>query len=263
MENKKALLVVSFGVSYPDTRKLTIEACEDRIRGEFRDHDFFRAWTSRMIIKKVKEEENLEIKFPDEIIEEIYQAGYKELLVQSLHIINGEEYDKIRDVCSLYEGKFDKLVLGRPLLSKPDDYDQLAKIVEKMVVENLGEKPEDGEVLVLMGHGTDHISHPAYVGLEHRVRMKGLPVYIGTVEGYPDIDTVIAQLKMSGVVKVHLRPLLLVSGVHAKTDMAGDCEGSWKNRLESAGFEVITHLEGLGQRRDIQDMFLRNLKEEI
>ena len=47
MANKKALLVVSFGTSYADTRKLTIEACEDKIRQEFKDHDFFRAWTSK------------------------------------------------------------------------------------------------------------------------------------------------------------------------------------------------------------------------
>ena len=53
MANKKALLVVSFGTSYADTRKLTIEACEDKIRQEFKDHDFFRAWTSRKIIKKL------------------------------------------------------------------------------------------------------------------------------------------------------------------------------------------------------------------
>ncbi|MFR4808336.1 MAG: sirohydrochlorin cobaltochelatase, partial [Peptostreptococcus anaerobius] len=173
MANKKALLVVSFGTSYADTRKLTIEACEDKIRQEFKDHDFFRAWTSRKIIKKLKEKENTIIKFPDEVMEEIYQAGYDEVLVQSLHIINGEEFDKIKDICRYYKDKFDKIVLGRPLLSSPKDYDEVTDIIEKMARENLGDNPEDGEVLVLMGHGTEHVAHASYAGLEYRIKVKG------------------------------------------------------------------------------------------
>ncbi|MCB6983602.1 sirohydrochlorin cobaltochelatase [Peptostreptococcus anaerobius] len=263
MANKKALLVVSFGTSYADTRKLTIEACEDKIRQEFKDHDFFRAWTSRKIIKKLKEKENTIIKFPDEVMEEIYQAGYDEVLVQSLHIINGEEFDKIKDICRCYKDKFDKIVLGRPLLSSPKDYDEVTDIIEKMARENLGDNPEDGEVLVLMGHGTEHVAHASYAGLEYRIKVKGLPVYVGTVEGYPDVDTVIDQLKKDGIHKVHLRPFLLVAGVHAKKDMAGDSEDSWKTKFTRAGFDVVIHLESLGQMEEVQDMFLRNLKEEI
>lgn len=54
MANKKAILVTSFGTSYAETRKLTIDKIEERIRSEFPDYDVFRAFTSEMIIKKLK-----------------------------------------------------------------------------------------------------------------------------------------------------------------------------------------------------------------
>ncbi len=48
---KKAILVVSFGTSYPETREKTIEACEKRVAHEFPDYTVFRAFTSNKIIK--------------------------------------------------------------------------------------------------------------------------------------------------------------------------------------------------------------------
>ena len=86
---------------------------------------------------------------------------------------------------------------------------------------------------------------------------------MGTVEGYPDIDTVLGQLKKDRIKKIHLRPFLLVAGVHANDDMAGDSDDSWKSIFISNGFEVVVHMEGLGENREIQKKFLENLKEEI
>ena len=51
---KKAVLVVSFGTSYKETREKTIEACEKKIKEGLKDYDFFRAFTSNMIIRKLK-----------------------------------------------------------------------------------------------------------------------------------------------------------------------------------------------------------------
>ena len=44
---KKAVLVVSFGTSYKETREKTIEACEKKIKEGLEGYDFFRAFTSR------------------------------------------------------------------------------------------------------------------------------------------------------------------------------------------------------------------------
>ena len=42
-DDKKGILVVSFGTSYADTRKLTIEACEEKIAASFPEYEVRRA----------------------------------------------------------------------------------------------------------------------------------------------------------------------------------------------------------------------------
>ena len=46
---KKAVLVVSFGTSYHETRIKTIEVCERKISENLKGYDFYRAFTSNMI----------------------------------------------------------------------------------------------------------------------------------------------------------------------------------------------------------------------
>ena len=91
---KKAVLVVSFGTSYHETRKKTIEACERKISENLEGYDFYRAFTSNMIINKLKKRDNMFIDNPVEALQKLADAGYEEVVVQTLHIICGEEYNK-------------------------------------------------------------------------------------------------------------------------------------------------------------------------
>ena len=54
MDEKKALLVVSFGTSHHDTREKTIDRIEAYLAGAFPDRRVYRAWTSGMIIRKLR-----------------------------------------------------------------------------------------------------------------------------------------------------------------------------------------------------------------
>ena len=49
----KAILVVSFGTSYRETCERTIEALEADLRARFPDRRFYRAWTSKIICRKM------------------------------------------------------------------------------------------------------------------------------------------------------------------------------------------------------------------
>lgn len=263
MDKKKALVVISFGTSHMGTRKKTIESCEKLLKKEFQDMDFYRAWTSKMIIKKLKKRDNEYIMYPDELLEKLYLEGYREVYIQSLHIICGEEYHKLLEIVDNYKDKFEKIILGRPLLSSLKDYDDIADFVKEAVLSDLSEDSNDKSATVWMGHGTEHSAHSSYAGLEYRLKRREIPSYIATVEGHPSIDDLLFFLKKDEIKKIHLRPLLLVAGDHAKNDMAGDEEDSWKNILEKEGFEVEVHLEGLGEFEYIQRKFVQNLKEAI
>lgn len=56
LDEKKALLVVSFGTSHHDTREKTIDRIEAYLAGAFPDRRVYRAWTSGMIIRKLRQE---------------------------------------------------------------------------------------------------------------------------------------------------------------------------------------------------------------
>ncbi len=57
----QAILVVSFGTSYNDSRDKTIGAIETAAAEAFPEYEVRRAFTSQIIIDKLKERDNLEI----------------------------------------------------------------------------------------------------------------------------------------------------------------------------------------------------------
>lgn len=255
---KKAILVVSFGTSYEETRKKTIEACENKIREKLEGYDFFRAYTSNMIINKLKKRDGICIDNPKQALERLYSEGYEEVIVQTLHIICGEEFNKLKEQIENYKPKFKNLILGRPLLTYIDDYKETVAAIENQIP-----KIDKGEAIVFMGHGTYHESHSAYPAIEYMIRDHGINAYVGTVEGYPELNHVIKKLKENNIKIVHLMPLMLVAGDHAINDMASDEEDSWKTILEEQGFEIIVHLKGLGENILIQDKFVRHTCDSI
>ena len=120
---------------------------------------------------------------------------------------------------------------------------------------------DDGEMLVLMGHGTDHHANSAYPTLEYTFHALGYSqVLVGTVESFPELKNVMAKLKIAGKKKVALMPFMLVAGDHAKNDMAGE-EDSWKSQLEEEGYEVRVIMKGLGEFRGIRQIFVEHIED--
>ena len=76
---KKALLVVSFGTSHEDTMKKNIEAIENDIAREFQDRKFARAFTSGMIMKKLKSRDGIHIDNVREALEKLVNEGYDDI----------------------------------------------------------------------------------------------------------------------------------------------------------------------------------------
>ena len=255
-EKKKAILVVSFGTSYHETRKKTIKACENRIDRKFSGYDIKRAFTSGMIINILSKRDGIEINNPEEALKELYHDGYQEVLVQPLHIINGSEFHGLVRTVNQYKDYFNDLKMSRALLRDTEDYFELASVFEK-------ETPDlkENEAVVMMGHGSEHPANSSYPCLDYVFKDKGLKnYYVGTVEGYPELDDIISYLKKDGISKVYLLPLMLVAGDHAQNDMAGD-EDSWKNTLEKEGFEVEIELKGMGEYEGIQNMYLKKIAD--
>lgn len=255
---KKALLVVSFGTSYHDTLEKNIVACEQALAASCPDRVLFRAFTSGMIIRKLQQRDNVHIDTPAQALKRLVELGYQDVAVQSLHIINGDEYEKVvRDVAQ-YQGSFRRLVMGAPLLSGFDDYQQLQiALRQQMPVLQANEQ------VIFMGHGASHHAFAAYACLDHMMMAAGFPARVGAVESYPEVDQLVASVRQQGVTRVALMPLMLVAGDHAINDMASDEDDSWKTRFNAAGIPATPWLNGLGENPAVRAMFVAHLQQAL
>lgn len=254
-EGKKAILVVSFGTSYEETRNKTIGAIENDIREAYPDYEVRRAFTSGMILRVLARREGLHIDTVKEAMERLLSDGFSSVYVQPTHILNGTEYDDMVADIKAFEEDFEVLEIGAPLLTDTEDYRRVVKdLMDSLPPLN----PK--EALVLMGHGTVHHVNAAYAALNYHFNAMGYPnVFVGTVEGYPTIDEVVAQIKTYGSEKVYLFPFMVVAGDHACNDMAGDEEDSWKTVLRQEGYRVECILKGLGEISAIRRIYSDHL----
>lgn len=255
---RKALLAVSFGTSHADTLEKNIAAIERDLAAAFPERTLRRAFTSGMVLRRWKRERGVEIDDVPAALERLAGEGYTDILVQPTHIMNGEEYHKLADQAEEYRGKFDKLAVGVPLLTAAEDYLDLGRAL----LEVLPPKAEERAIL-FMGHGSEHQANSAYALMEYAFHDLGRPdIIVGTVEGYPDFDAALRRLRERPAAKeVELRPLMTVAGDHAKNDLAGDEDDSWKNQLAEEGYRVNCVLTGLGEYPQVRALFVDHARK--
>jgi sirohydrochlorin cobaltochelatase len=256
---KKAILIVSFGTTHNRTREKNINSLENDMRSLYPDYTFYYAWTSKMIIKKIKDRDHKEIPTVSKAMENIVKDGITELIVQPTHIINGVENDFMKEDVLKFKDSFKKISFGAPLLNDTEDAKEVINILADEYL-----KSDKDSALVLMGHGSSHYSNFAYAALDYTFKEMGYEnVIVGTIEAYPDIDIVLRSVNKIKPSKVILAPFMLVAGDHAVNDMSGDDEDSWKSIFEKAGYHVTCHIKGLGEYKRIRDIYLNHLKAAI
>ena len=259
-DGKAAILVVSFGTSYNESRDLTIGGIENAIQEKYPDYEVRRAFTSQIIIDKLKERDGLEIDNVTEALDRAAADGITELVVQPTHLMHGFEYMDLQDELEKYADKFDKVVMGEPLLNSDDDFSRVADVL----AEDTSDYIDGKTAVVFMGHGTEADSNEVYAQMQGVFEEKELAdYYVGTVEAEPSLDDVIAAIDGKGYTRVVLEPLMVVAGDHANNDMAGDEDDSWKSVLTNEGYEVECILEGLGQKEGVQEIYAEHVQDAI
>lgn len=257
MPANKGILIVSFGTSYPDTRRVTIDAIESTIRSAHPDIPVYSAWTSKMIIHKLAETTGEKIWTVREALTQMSSDNITDVCIQPTHITNGIENDRMKEEALELENAFSSITFGDPLITSKEDMQTIVQIIA-----NTFRRLTDEEALILMGHGSNHHANTVYAALDYMFKEMGFPrIHVGTVEAYPTFENALNLLKKQDIRKVHLAPLMIVAGDHAANDMAGDGDDSWASMCKKAGYEVICHLKGLGEYPEIQKMFLAHLEQ--
>lgn len=248
--HEQALVVTSFGTSVPEARS-SITAVEDALAAAIPEYTFSRAFTSSTIRRILKDRGEV-VPSLTEALEQLSALGIRRVIVQPTHLLYGYEYDKLKAEAEAQADRFEALIVGRPLLADNSDIQRFACRLSE-------DHPAEGSnTTVFMGHGTEHFANTVYPALQSALNLLGRKdLYVGTVEGWPDLEDILLQLEPGGPRKVDLLPLMLVAGDHARNDMAGE----WKSRLEQAGHRVSCSFVGLGQLVWVQEMYRERLEK--
>ena len=241
---KKAMIAVSFGTTYPDAEAACIRPVEDALRAAFPGREVRRAWTSRMIARRLAQRGE-HVDSEAEALARLRGEGFEDILLVPTHLIRGVEYRRVLEAAG-------GLPVSAPLLDTDEDLAWMAGLLD-------GIAGEEGRTLLVMGHGTEHQANAAYSAL------RGLlpdDVKLACVEGDLSLDGILYDLEAVPGKKLTLMPLMLVAGDHAKNDLAGD-EDSWKTTLLARGFDIALRLQGLGSLSEVRQRIVKKVREMV
>ncbi|MHB8766069.1 MAG: sirohydrochlorin cobaltochelatase [Deferrisomatales bacterium] len=250
------ILLVAFGTSVAEAQA-ALENVDRRVVAAYPDREVLWAFTSGRILAKLKGQGRTELfarRVPLRSVGEAYAAlaaaGHAAAVVQSLHVVPGEEYEELLAVPT--QGL--AVRYGRPLIQDRAAAAELARVLS----------PRFGgpdEVTVLCGHGNEH--HPRFnellLALDEHLRATYRNAFLATVDGQPGTDGPLADARATGLTKVVFVPMMVVAGDHVMNDVMGDGPDSWKNRL---GLEARAE-PGMGSDDAVVKLFLDRLAAAV
>jgi sirohydrochlorin cobaltochelatase len=254
---KKGILLVAFGSTVPEAQ-VSFKNIDRSVKKAFPGVEVYWAYTSRIIITKMAKE-GKHLATPVEALARMMGEKFTHVAVQALHVIPGEEFHGlVQNVCrfgGMSKG-IEKVSVGYPLLATSEDLQRVAEAMIKIIPPERKQK----DAVVFMGHGTHHPADVYYAALNYHLHKLDPDIFVGTVEGWPEIDDVIKDLKKEGLKKAYLMPFMSVAGDHARNDMAGPEKTSWKSILEREGINCEPVLKGLAEYQEFVDIWVDHLQ---
>jgi sirohydrochlorin cobaltochelatase len=252
---KPAIVLAAFGTTtaaFDTYQHFTVQ-----VKKRFPDHEIRWAFTSRKVRHKVAQEQGRKLNDLGTTLRELKAAGYTRVVVQSLHIVPGEEWEKkVVEVSQEIPGL--KIALGKPLLSSKEDQERALKAVAQTFPKDLKKT-----AVLLMAHGSPSAQGTATYQSFARLLRSRYPqenVFLGTVGGKPTRKEAMDAVKKANVTTVVLMPFMFVAGEHVAKDMLGDAPGSWKSELlRQKAYHLEAVKKGLGYQPGIVNIYLDHL----
>lgn len=278
-KSDKVILLVAFGSTWQQAYD-TFETITSEYKAKFPGWDVYLSFSSAICITKAREGEHVASRdyfSPEHWLTAIGLAGYKQIIVQSLQVIPGEEYHRVRDTyvknfmnnhngdfTDAYMKSIDKeVVLGTPLMAEESDAANLATVLNN---ESDVKAAVSEGIVAFMGHGNPegydyYGGNIRYLQLEEYLRNINENYYVGTVDmAETYVSDVLSHINggtfnikvgdmtktmtyaKNNSKKAQLYPLMSIAGDHAHNDMADpDDEESWYSTLNSAGIKTTAY----------------------
>ena len=272
----KVILVVAFGSTWEQAYDTFDKVVAD-YKSQFSGWDVYLSFSSAICINNARAGENVAPRDyfdPEHWLTAIGLAGYKQVVVQSLQVIPGEEYRRVRDTyvkdfmnnrngdfTDAYMKSLDlNVVVGTPLMAEESDAQALATV--------LNNEPDikaavNKGIVAFMGHGNPegydyYGGNIRYLQLEDALRNLNKNYYVGTVDmketyaedvlahiGGGKFDYQVGDMGKTSyydkntATKAQLYPLMSIAGDHAHNDMADpEDPESWYSLFNDAGIET-------------------------
>ena len=273
----KVILVVAFGSTWEQAYDTFDKVVED-YKAKFSGWDVFLSFSSAICINNARAGENVESRDfydPEHFLTAIGLAGYKQVVVQSLQVIPGEEYRRVRDsyvkdfmnnrngdFTDAYMKSLDlNVVVGTPLMAEEEDTKALAKVLNEE--SDIKAAVAEG-IVAFMGHGNPegydyYGGNIRYLQLEEALRELSTNYYVGTVDmdetyaadvldhiGGGKFDYTVGAMGFTANYgdknnskKAQLFVLMSIAGDHAHNDMADEEDAeSWFSLFNAKGIET-------------------------
>ncbi len=252
---KVGILLVAFGSSEASAQ-VSFANIDKKVKAAYPGIPVRWAYTSSIIRKKLAGQGKM-LDSPEVALAKMQDEEFTHVAVQSLHTIGGDEYHDLRRTVGAFKmmGGFQRVILGYPLLATQKDMQRTVKAILSTIPKERKKK----DAVVLMGHGTHHPSNAFYAALMFQLQLEDPNIIVGTVEGYPEVDLVKELLLKNNIKKAYLMPFMSVAGDHAKNDMAGDENDSWKSILTKAGIQCVPILKGTAEFDVFIDIWVDHL----
>lgn len=259
LPNKDAVIVLCFGTTHTVAAHAGITPVVRDIQAAYPHMRVEIAFTSHIVVSRLARTQGRNVLLPAEALQKLRQEGYTRVLMISLDIIPGVEYAYKLALWEEYKTSFKQLVLSTPLLywmGQEAQRDDIADFIRAM--EPALPPAENHGAVLWLAHGTPHPANAYYSVIQLRLQeILRRQVYLYSVEGWPNLASVLPVLRAQHIQAVTLMPLMLVAGEHARNDMAT----ADRRQLERAGFYVRTYLHGLGENEAVRRLFLARVRE--
>ena len=278
-KSDKVILLVAFGSTWEQAYDTFDQIVAD-YKSQFTGWDVYLSFSSAICINNARAGENVTPKDyydPEHWLTAIGLAGYKQVVIQSLQVIPGEEYRRVRDTyvkdfmnnrngdfTDSYMKSLDlNVVVGTPLMAEESDAQNLATVLNQE--SDIQAAVQQG-IVAFMGHGNPegydyYGGNIRYLQLEDYLRALNQNYYVGTVDMDQTFAADVLQHIAGGTfkyevgdvtkqvtyaansaTKAQLYPLMSIAGDHAHNDMADpDDDESWYSLFNEANIETTAY----------------------
>jgi sirohydrochlorin cobaltochelatase len=251
---KPVIVIAAFGSSYESGLK-DLESFDTAVREAFPDHKVTWAFTASFIVDKLKEEgkdtifaRGVPVRTLREVYADLRKQGKRRVLVQSLHMMVGQEYRQA--ITAPTDGL--NVKYSHSLLFYPENIQNVVNALEPQFGD-----PDD-TVTILCAHGNEkHLEYNAeLVRINNYLHENYDHTHLAVMEGIPQFGPVEKAVEDADVSKVQFVTFMLTYGDHMSNDVMGDGEDSMKSRLELPA----DCTGGLAGHSKVQDLFINNMK---